>query len=385
MTTPAMPTCHLCGSTHLELAAAYSGFHRVTSDCKPWPAGGTFARCHHCGHVQTLVTPEWSAEADRIYAAYSIYHQSGGSEQQVFDGSSGTGQPRSRQIVAALRRTVSLPTRGRLLDLGCGNGSFLSAWSQLVPGWSLVGSEVGDKYRARIEAIPGVERLYTGDLDDIPGTFDAISLVHVLEHIPAPAAFLRRLRRRLLPGGLLILEVPDCAQNPYILLVADHCSHFSPALLAGVAKSAGFQVLTATDAWVAKEVTVAARRPDDDADTFPLQLPAEDSLRVFRNCQALEATLAAARPHVGNADFGLFGTAIAATWLDAQLGGAAKFFVDEDSNRIGKQHLGRPILAPADVPSGATVFVALPPVLSGKIAERLRSLGRDLRVILPAP
>ena len=63
---------------------------------------------------------------------------------------------------------MELPARGRLLDLGCGNGSFLSAWSRLVPGWSLAGSEVSDKYRREVESIPGVEQLYTVDLDAIP-------------------------------------------------------------------------------------------------------------------------------------------------------------------------------------------------------------------------
>ena len=376
-------TCHHCGSSDLEISPSYAGFHRVTSDCKPWPAGGLFARCRGCGLVQTVVTPEWSAEADRIYAGYTIYHQSGGSEQRVFDGRGGSGQPRSQRIIGALRQAVPLPARGRLLDLGCGNGSFLSAWSELIPGWSLAGSEVSEKYKREVESIPGVERLYTGDLDDIPGTFDAISLIHVLEHIPSPAAFLRRLRRRLAPGGLLILEVPDCGENPYILLVADHCSHFTPGLLGGVAHSAGFEVLAATNSWVAKEVSVVARRPADELDSRPSRLPDSDSRRVFDNIRVLESTLAAARPLSNRPDFGLFGTAIAATWLDAQLGGAARFFVDEDPGRVGKQHLGRPILAPADIPRGATVFVGLPPVLSGRIAERLRQLERNLEVALP--
>ena len=375
--------CHLCGSIDLEVSAPYRGFHRVTSDCKPWPPGGVFARCRACGLVQTLVTPEWSAEADRIYAGYTIYHQSGGSEQRVFDGRGGAGKPRSEQIIGSLRASVDLPARGRLLDLGCGNGSFLSAWSRLVPGWSLAGSEVSDKYRREVEAIPGVEQLYTVDLDAIPGTFDAISLVHVLEHIPSPLAFLRRLHARLNPGGLLILEVPDCGQNAYILLVADHCSHFTPGLLGGVAAAAGFEVVTATNTWVAKEVSVVARRGAAPATPGPVRLPREDSDLVFHNAEELHRIFAAAQPLADRPNFGLFGTAIAATWLDAQLGNAAKFFVDEDISRIGKQHLGRPIVAPTDIPEGATVFVGLPPVLSGKVADRLRALGRGLRIEVP--
>lgn len=383
-------SCHLCGSADLQISSAYGAFHRVTSDCKPWPPGGTLARCRSCGLVQTLVTPEWSAEADRIYAGYTIYHQSGGSEQKVFDGRSDAGRPRSEQIIGALRNAVNLPGHGRLLDLGCGNGSFLSAWSRLVPGWALAGSEVGDKYRREVESIPGFEKLYPANLDEIPGSFDAISMIHVLEHIPSPLSFLQRVRSRLNPGGLLILEVPDCGQNHYMLLVADHCSHFTPGLLAGVAAGAGFEVVTATSSWVAKEVSVVGRNPASTPTPTPapapapaLRLPREDSDRVFAGACELHAILDRARSLTSRPQFGLFGTAIAATWLDAQLERAARFFVDEDSSRIGKQHFGRPILAPDQVPVGATVFVALPPVLSGKVAERLRGLGRNLEVVVP--
>jgi len=409
------PACHACGRPDLEIAPAYARFGRVTSDCKPWTAGGSLARCRACGLVQTLVTPAWQAEAEEIYRGYTIYHQSGGSEQRVFDSQTGAGAPRSERIVRAFQQAAgaSLPAHGRLLDIGCGNGAFLSAWSRLVPGWSLCGSEVDDKHRAELEAIPGVERLYTGPLTEIPGEFDLISMVHVLEHIPGPVAFLGRLRFRLRHGGHVLIEVPDCEQNPYMLLVADHCSHFSPALLAGVVETAGFEVVEAGSTWVAKEVSLVARkappvavggasvpasRGEPDGSSFSLQAQPGDcgsrpgftrpeliqaSERVFANCQRLEAILTQVQPLARRPDFGLFGTAIAATWLDAQTNLSARFFVDEDANRIGRTHLGRPILAPGAVPSGATVFVALPQPLAEAVAARLHRANPTIEVVLP--
>ncbi len=379
--------CHLCGSADLEISAEYAAFHRVTSDCKPWPPGGGLARCRACGLVQTVVSPAWQDECTRIYQTYTIYHQSGGSEQRVFDGRGGAGRPRSEQIIGSLRKAEALPQRGRLLDVGCGNGGFLSAWSRLVPGWSLAGTEFDAKYQREVEAIPGVERLYLGDLKDVPGTFDVITLIHVLEHIPAPLGLLRSLRGKLNPGGLLLVEVPDCGQNVFMLLVADHCSHFSPPLLAGVVAAAGLEVTQASNQWVAKEVSVVARRPLVDSvpqlEGGRVVLPMVESERVFAGGLELSRILDRVKPLLGRAQFGLFGTAIAATWLDAQTGNAAKFFVDEDVNRTGKTHFGRPILAPQNVPRGAAVFVALPPVLSAPVSERLRALGRDLEVVVP--
>lgn len=375
--------CHVCGATDLELVQAYAVFHRVTSDCKPWPPGGQLGRCRTCGFVQTLVTPQWQTEADQIYAGYTIYHQSGGAEQNVFQDRNGAGKPRSEQLIHALRAACPLQNHGRLLDIGCGNGSFLSAWSRLIPGWSLCGTEVGEKYKAQIESIPGVERLFTGDIAGVPGNFDVISLIHVLEHIPYPVAFLERLRKKLKPDGLLFIEVPDCQQNCFMLLVADHCSHFSPGLLAGVVKAAGFEVQHATNQWVAKEISVAARPGPNSDKGHTISLPQSDSLKVFNGWQQLHLILEKVEPLARHENFGLFGTAIAATWLDAQLNRAARFFVDEDSNRVGKTHLGRPIVSPADVPAGATIFVALPQPLAGNVAERLQRLGKGLHVELP--
>jgi len=374
-------TCHLCDAKDLQLAPAYAAFQRVTSDCKPWPAGGSLARCRACGLVQTVVGPKWQAEADQIYTGYTIYHQSGGREQNIFPGAGGVGKPRSDGIITALRDAVALPVGGRLLDIGCGNGSFLSAWSRLVPGWSLCGSEVSEKYKAQIEGVPGVERLFTCDVDEIPGQFDVVSLVHVLEHIPAPSAFLWRVRKKLKPGGILLVEVPDCAQNYFMLLVADHCSHFSPPLLAGVVAAAGFEIVLSTNSWVAKEVTVVARPRPAPAEIEKPRLPENDSEQVFANWLRLRETVAKVEAVAQNPKFGLFGTAISATWLDAQTGRAAQFFVDEDQNRTGKTHLGRPILAPADVPLGATVFVPLPEPLAGQVTARLNNLNRNLTVV----
>lgn len=373
--------CHSCGASSLRFDAHYPSLHRVTSDCKPWPAGGQLAWCTACGLAQAAITPQWRAEADQIYANYTIYHQSGGSEQRVF-GTGGAGLPRSEQIVAGIRRVVEIPETGRLLDVGCGNGAFLTAWSRQLPRWSLAGSEVSDANRQAVESIPGVERLHTGPLAGIPGRFTAISLIHVLEHIPSPIAFLSQLREKLEPGGLLILEVPDCAQNPFILLVADHSTHFTPATASVCAAAAGFEVVAATGDWVAKEVSVVGRwTPSVPPQGRAMEAGEADAARVLAGARLLHEARTRVLPQLEAVEFGIFGTAIGATWFDAESGRRARFFVDEDETRIGKTHLGRPILLPAEVPMGSTVVVPLAPAIAGGVLTRLRALGRQLKVI----
>ena len=372
--------CHHCGSTGLKTAVDYAAAMRVTSDCKPWRPGGILARCQACGLVQTVTTPQWAAEADEIYANYTIYHQSGGVEQPTFNAATGVGRSRSDAIVEALSRHVALPARGRALDFGCGNGAFLRAFSRALPGWTLCGSEVSEKYKQVVESIPGVERLYTGTIESLPGSFDLISLVHVIEHIPGPGNFLQALAAKLKPGGLLLIEVPNCEANPFILMVADHCSHFSVGTLARIASDAGFTVLEITNQWVPKEISLVARWTPGGAAVQPISaMLGQEPSQGLEGWDFLKGIAARTRglSEKNNYNFGIFGTSIAATWLDTELGGKARYFVDEDPDRVGRQHLGRMILAPKDIPAGGQLFIPLPVALAGQVAARIREVCPD--------
>ena len=81
-------------------------------------------------------------------------------------------------------------------------------------------------------------------------------------------------------------------------------------------------------------------------------------------------------------NFGVFGSSIAGTWLYGALRDRVKFFVDEDTTRIGQRHERVPILAPAQVPAGARVFIPLVPKMAQGIADRLSKLG--IEVYIPA-
>ena len=374
--------CHNCGRQPLRIAEGYSQLLRVTSDCKSWPAGGRMGLCEACGLVQAVTDKSWADESKEIYTRYDIYHQSGGIEQTVFNPATGKGRARSDAIVEGLMQTAKLPEKGRLLDVGCGNGAFLRACSRSLPGWVFCGSEFDTRHRATVETIRGVEKLYSGSLAEIPGEFDVISLVHVLEHIPAPSTFLKEVTGKLKPGGWLVVEVPDCCINPFFLLVADHASHFSPGSLTTVVARAGFEVLQANDKWVAKEISLLARKPSEAISSIPACPPAQAE-QTYNNWKFLNESIAKAQALVSRGSFGIFGTSIGATWLDAQLKNAAAFFVDEDPHRTGKQHEGRAIHAVKDIPAGASVFIVLPSVLAEQIAARLRPIRPDVNFVTP--
>jgi SAM-dependent methyltransferase len=102
--------------------------------------------------------------------------------------------------------SVTSPRPGsRVLDFGCGEGTFLDALQNC--GWETWGIE------------PSHDRAFARHrrLDEVPAvpSFDLVLAVHVLEHLPDPLATLRKLAAACRPGGHLFLCVPRLDTLPY--------------------------------------------------------------------------------------------------------------------------------------------------------------------------
>ncbi|MBU3680939.1 MAG: class I SAM-dependent methyltransferase [Flavobacterium sp.] len=110
----------------------------------------------------------------------------------------------------ALNQKVQLlekyqPNKGNLLDMGCGTGDFLQAAQQA--GWQVQGIEPNEKAQ-QIAASKGVT-LISGTPAAVDQTFDAITLWHVLEHLPNLELQIKELKRTLKPNGTLFIAVPN--------------------------------------------------------------------------------------------------------------------------------------------------------------------------------
>lgn len=371
---PCLEACRLCGQHALEEFTNFPKLRRATSDCRPWSAGGRLALCRSCGAVQKPEDEQIAAEIEQIYASYALYHQGGGSEQAVFSDT-GHALPRSARLVEALRQHAALPSQGRMLDIGCGNGGNLKSFGKMFPGWTMVGTELDERHRHHIESIPGVEGFFTCLPGEIPGDFDLVMMLHVLEHLVQPGEFLHMAWAKLVRGGLLVIDLPDHTCNPFDLIIADHYSHFDAGLAAR-----WIQQTLHTDAkivgdWLPKELILLVRK--DGSASAPGGETGSHTARELVENQLLWLfkVREQARCIRQASGLGVFGTSIAAAWLFGELEGAVDFFVDEDLNRVGRSFQGRPIYAPRDVPAGSHVFLALLPKTAKAIEPRVRRQG----------
>ncbi len=111
------------------------------------------------------------------------------------------------QAVRAEARRLGRPLR--LLDAGCGTGRLCQLLA--AEGHQVVGCDASPE-ALRLARQRGVEGLFEADLnayEPAPGRYDAITSIDVLYHagIADDVAVLRRLRRGLRPGGLLVLNL----------------------------------------------------------------------------------------------------------------------------------------------------------------------------------
>jgi SAM-dependent methyltransferase len=98
---------------------------------------------------------------------------------------------------------------GRLFDAGCGDGQFLHLMKQ--NGWQGKGVDFDAAAIETGRKKYGVD-LAVGDFQTVPieeSSFDAVTMSHVIEHVPDPIACLDKCRRLLKPGGRLVVSTPN--------------------------------------------------------------------------------------------------------------------------------------------------------------------------------
>jgi len=135
----------------------------------------------------------------------------------------------------------------RLLDVGCSVGTLLYPYH--CRGWQVTGIDLDPKAVATARSVGLDARAVTLEAADFaPASFDLITMMDVIEHVPDPHSLLQKIYGLLKPGGILKLKTP-CAESvihyfygPHWISNDTHLLYFSRRLLLESLQRAGFTI-----------------------------------------------------------------------------------------------------------------------------------------------
>ena len=264
-----VPTCPVCGSDERRL------LHDDLTDRIWFSADGTWTlySCSSCSSAFLDPRPDYGS----IGAAYADYYVEGGGSAPPlvgagirraicngylnarygyeFQPTSRIGPfaarvlPKRRSYAdRAVRHLPRFQGRRRLLDVGCGEGAFLAEMRRA--GWDVQGLEpdATAAETARRSGVPVVQQPLEPDVFP-SGSFDALTMNHVIEHLHGPIEALRICHDLLRPGGVLWIATPNLGSRGHDLYGRDwvgldpprHLVLFTRSSLSRAVKSAGFE------------------------------------------------------------------------------------------------------------------------------------------------
>ena len=140
-----------------------------------------------------------------------------------------------------------------LLDVGCGNGDFISLCKD--KGFNVAGIEENEG-AARLCKQRGIENIYVKDLADIEGSFDVITLFDVAEHVEDIRPFFEVIYNKLNSKGIVYIETPRKSMLDVYLSILElftpiksnritraHVQLFSEKSICILLKNRGFEIV----------------------------------------------------------------------------------------------------------------------------------------------
>ena len=184
--------CMACGSTNQD------GSYQIPDHEYQLSYRAVYSSCADCGTLQQTPIPD----LDRLSSFYPAgYHSFGAA-----------GLLARLKDNARLRRLQSLVRceRAVVLDYGCGDGRFVNEAVRQTDAWTFWGFETAARKERSVSAGGRVTIIRGGLqdlLDELPPC-DAVTMNHVIEHLPDPLAVLSALHGRMNDGGTMEGQTP---------------------------------------------------------------------------------------------------------------------------------------------------------------------------------
>jgi len=200
---------------------------------------GKILRCRACGFGFRA----WRPSAPELESLYREL------DPVIYERESSGRVRTAQRHLEIVRKHIS---GGRVLDVGCASGAFLSCAAD--DGWEVAGVEPSRVLCAKAqERLRGRGTVLSCSLENAElakGSMDLLTLWDVLEHVPAPIEFLRHCASLVKPGGFVVANVPDLESwqarllgERWPLLLAEHLNYFTRESLALTGEANDLEVI----------------------------------------------------------------------------------------------------------------------------------------------
>lgn len=387
--------CAVCGSTPGKLL-----FRQTFSEMSKGSLlhGYDVVVCDTCGFGFADHIPS-QTDFDLHYRDMSKYeHQDQGGKETEYDF--------SRFLEIADSITPFLPDlKVHLLDIGCATGGLIALFKE--KGYSnTIGLDPSPVCSESARKLHGVQ-VAVGTIYDagkvLTGgqTFDCVILVGVLEHLADINHAFLQMRKLLVNGGLLFIEVPDATDftrwpnAPFQEFSTEHINYFSPTSLNNLLHKHGFVTVfnrrttrNQTADIVMPVVTAMFRKKNlDQSSVIVGERETEENLKNYilksqKTENAIQHVIDGIVRHAKPIIVWGVGTQTLRLLSTTGLPQAnIRAFVDSNPRYHGKRLNGIPILAPHDLHNRTETIVISSLVFQSAIERQIRNdlkLGNDI-------
>lgn len=189
--------CPWCGSENAQLHIELKDLFLTQEPFK-------ILECKDCGLLYTTPRPN-KDEIGKYYKSDEYY-----SHQENKEGFIPKVYEKVKSINLKNKYTIATEKtrKGKILDIGCGVGDFLHTMEQ--QGWEGTGVEPSEEAKAIAKNRIKAQLLSSEEQENlIDGSFDVITMWHVLEHVDALRWQIQQLYRLCKPGGRIIIALPN--------------------------------------------------------------------------------------------------------------------------------------------------------------------------------
>lgn len=239
--------CPVCHSENIQAQLTAKDHTVSQQDFAIW-------HCHNCTARFTQDVP--APDAIGAYYASENYISHSDTKKGIINSLYHIVRKRTLNAKRKLVAAATGMSAGSILDIGCGTGAFLHTMQQA--GWHITGLEPDALARSKAAELYNIHPQQPAALFNLqPGSLNAITMWHVLEHVHELHAYIKQTGSLLATNGKLFIAVPNYTSKDAAIYgkhwaaydVPRHLYHFSPQSMENLLVQHGLQLIAVKPMW----------------------------------------------------------------------------------------------------------------------------------------